>query len=112
MTSDHSDPGKSKNNYQLNSNKHKNEDINLSVAHINVAGLQDKSVFPEFKEFVNYFQFVFFTENHTDTLDTIFIPGFTVLAKYRSKMLKTSGGMALAVSNSFDSGNIEILEND
>ena len=86
--------------------------MNLSVAHINVAGLQDKSVFPEFKEFVNYFQFVFFTETHTDNLDTISIPGFTILAKHRSKMLKNSGGMALAVSNSFDSDNIEILENN
>ena len=112
MTSDHSDPDKSKYNYQINSNKHKNEDMNLSVAHINVAGLQDKSVFPEFKELVNYFQFVFFTETHTDNLDTISIPGFTVLAKHRSKMLKNSGGMALAVSNSFDSDNIEILENN
>ena len=56
--------------------------------------------------------FFFFTETHTDSLDTIFIPGFTVLAKHRSKMLKNSGGMALAVSNSFDSDNIEILENN
>ena len=112
MTSDHSDPDKSKNNYQVNSNKQENENMNLSVAHINVAGLQDKSVFPEFKEFVNYFQFVFFTETHTDNLDTISIPGFTVLAKHRSKMLKNSGGMDLAVSNSFDSDNIEILENN
>ena len=45
VTSDHSDPNESRNNYQVNSNKAKNEDINLSVAHINVTGLQDKSSF-------------------------------------------------------------------
>ena len=55
----------------------------LNFAHLNVCGLPDKSIFPDFREFLEPFQLIFFNETHTDQFDTIVIPGFQVLTKHR-----------------------------
>ena len=83
----------------------------LNIAHLNVCGLPDKSIFPDFREFLEPFQLIFLTETHTDQFDTIVIPGFQVLTKHRSKMIKKSGGIALAVNNNFGIDRIEHIEN-
>ena len=54
---------------------------NLYFAHLNVCGLPDKSIFPDFREFREPFQLIFLNETHTDQFDTIVIPGFQVLTK-------------------------------
>ena len=63
----------------------------LNFAHLNVCGLPDKSIFPDFREFLEPFQLIFLTEAHAGQFDTIVIPGFLVLTKHRSKMIKKSG---------------------
>ena len=55
----------------------------LNFAHFNVCGLPDKSIFPDFREFLEPFQVIVLTETHTDQFDTTVIPGFQVLTKHR-----------------------------
>ena len=76
---------------------------------MNVRGLPDKSIFPDFREFLEPFQLISLTETHTDQFDTTVIPG-QVLTK-KTKMIKKSGGMAFAVNNNFGIDRIEHVEN-
>ena len=69
---------------------------------------QINQFFQILENFLNHF--IFLTETHTDQFDTIVIPGFQVLTKHRSKMIKKSGGIALAVNNNFGTDRIEHVE--
>ena len=85
--------------------------LKLNFAHLNVCGSPDKSIFPDFREFLEPFQLIFLTQTHTDQFDSIVIPCFEVITKHKSKMIMKSGGMALAVSNNFGIYRTEHVQN-